>query len=109
MIYGVYMRLELLMREQKRVELLNECVRYFYDMTQKTGTLWENNTASASCDHGFASYVSRFIIYALFGFDVLYPEKGGAKNGIKLSSEAVLPFKQKTVNLSVFNNIVTVK
>lgn len=109
MIYGVYMRLELLMREQKRVELLNECVRYFYDMTQKTGTLWENNTASASCDHGFASYVSCFIIYALFGFDVLYPEKGGAKNGIKLNSEAVLPFKQKTVNLSVFNNIVTVK
>lgn len=109
MIYGVYMRLELLMREQKRVELLNECVRYFYDMTQKTGTLWENNTASASCDHGFASYVSRFIIYALFGFDVLYPEKGGAKNGIKLNSEAVLPFKQKTVNLSVLNNSVTVK
>lgn len=109
MIYGVYMRLELLMREQKRVELLNECVRYFYDMTQKTGTLWENNTASASCDHGFASYVSRFIIYALFGFDVLYPEKCGAKNGIKLNSEAVLPFKQKTVNLSVLNNIVTVK
>ena len=109
MIYGVYMRLELLMREQKRVELLNECVRYFYDMTQKTGTLWENNTASASCDHGFASYVSRFIIYALFGFDVLYPEKGGAKNGIKSNSEAVLPFKQKTVNLSVLNNIVTVK
>ena len=109
MIYGVYMRLELLMREQKRVELLNECVRYFYDMTQKTGTLWENNTASASCDHGFASYVSRFIIYALFGFDVLYPEKGGAKTGIKLNSEAVLPFKQKTVNLSVLNNIVTVK
>lgn len=109
MIYGVYMRLELLMREQKRVELLNECVRYFYDMTQKTGTLWENNTASASCDHGFASYVSRFIIYALFGFDILYPEKGGAKNGIKLNSEAVLPFKQKTVNLSVVNNIVTVK
>lgn len=109
MIYGVYMRLELLMREQKRVKLLNECVRYFYDMTQKTGTLWENNTASASCDHGFASYVSRFIIYALFGFDVLYPEKGGAKNGIKLNSEAVLPFKQKTVNLSVLNNIVTVK
>lgn len=109
MIYGVYMRLELLMREQKRVELLNECVRYFYYMTQKTGTLWENNTASASCDHGFASYVSRFIIYALFGFDVLYPEKGGAKNGIKLNAEAVLPFKQKTVNLSVLNNIVTVK
>lgn len=109
MIYGVYMRLELLMREQKRVELLNECVRYFYDMTQKTGTLWENNTASASCDHGFASYVSRFIIYALFGFDVLYPEKGGAKNGIKLNSEAVLSFKQKTVNLGVLNNIVTVK
>lgn len=109
MIYGVYMRLELLMREQKRVELLNECVHYFYDMTQKTGTLWENNTASASCDHGFASYVSRFIIYALFGFDVLYPEKGGAKNGIKLNAEAVLPFKQKTVNLSVLNNIVTVK
>lgn len=82
MIYGVYMRLELLMREQKRVELLNECVRYFYDMTQKTGTLWENNTASASCDHGFASYVSRFIIYALFGFDVLYPERAARKTAL---------------------------
>lgn len=70
MIYGVYMRLELLMREGRREELYNECLKYFYEMTKKTGTLWEHNGAWASCDHGFASYVAKFLIYALTGYDV---------------------------------------
>ena len=70
MIYGVYMRLELLMREGSREELYNECLKYFYEMTKKTGTLWEHNGARASCDHGFASYVAKFLIYALTGYDV---------------------------------------
>lgn len=70
MIYGVYMRLELLMRDGRREELYEECLKYFYEMTKKTGTLWEHNGACASCDHGFASYVAKFLIYALTGYDV---------------------------------------
>ncbi len=100
MIYGVYMRLELLMREGRRKDLFEECMRYFYGMAEKTGTLWENLSSSASCDHGFASYVSRFIIYALFGFDVLAPDKGSEKCGIGLNAKAVLPFKEKEIILS---------
>lgn len=100
MIYGVYMRLELFMREGRRKELLEECLRYFYGMAEKTGTLWENVSASASCDHGFASYVSRFIIYALFGFDVLSPDNEAEKGGIGLNAKAVLPFKEKEITLT---------
>ena len=100
MIYGVYMRLELLMRERRRKELLEECLRYFYGMAEKTGTLWENVSASASCDHGFASYVSRFIIYALFGFDVLSPDNEAEKGGIGIKAKAVLPFKEKEITLT---------
>ena len=109
MIYGVYMRLELLMREGRREELIEECARYFYDMALKTGTLWENNTDCASCDHGFASYVSRFIVYALFGFDVLNPAKGASEKGIKINAKAVLPFKEKTITLSSLNDKVSIE
>lgn len=69
MIYGVYMRLELLMREGRREELLAECEKYFYRMAEETGTLWEHNGAYASCDHGFAAYVAKFLIFALTGTD----------------------------------------
>lgn len=109
MIYGVYMRLELLMRENRRIELLEECKRYFYDMTKKTGTLWENNTACASCDHGFASYVSRFIIFALFGFDVLYPENGVAVGDIGVRAKVYLPFDKKPIALSACDGLVKIE
>lgn len=64
MMYGVYMRLDLLMREGMREELLNECIGYFYEMAEQTGTLWEKNAPSASCDHGFASYAAKWLVYA---------------------------------------------
>ena len=87
MIYGVYMRLELLMREGRREELYEECIKYFYDMTKKTGTLWEHNGACASCDHGFASYVAKFLIYALTGYDV--GNEVGADNAGKIEQSQV--------------------
>lgn len=85
MIYGVYMRLELLMREGRREELYKECFRYFYEMTEKTGTLWEHNGARSSCDHGFASYVAKFLIYALTGYDV------GIENSVENAENTSLP------------------
>lgn len=101
MIYGVYMRLELLMREGRREELYEECIKYFYDMTVKTGTLWEHNGACASCDHGFASYVAKFLIYALTGYDVVSEQKAenvdqtAPLKGIGIACEITFPSDKK--------------
>lgn len=68
-MYGIYMRLELLMREKNAEELYRECVAYFYPMALRTGTLWENASPSGSNVHGFASYVLKWLIYALTGYN----------------------------------------
>lgn len=61
---GNFLRLELLLREGKYQQLLDECVGYFEYMADRTGTLWENQTDNASCNHGFASYAAVFILEA---------------------------------------------
>lgn len=74
MMYGIYMRLDLLMADRQQGELLKECKYYFLKMAQTTITLWENNLPSASCNHGFASYAIRWLVYGLSGYDHLRPE-----------------------------------
>ena len=61
---GNFLRLELLLRDGKYQQLLRECIGYFEYMADRTGTLWENQTDHASCNHGFASYVAVFILEA---------------------------------------------
>lgn len=61
---GNFLRLELLLKEGKYQQLLDECVGYFEYMADRTGTLWENQTDHASCNHGFASYAAVFILEA---------------------------------------------
>ena len=61
---GNFLRLELLLREGKYQQLLDECVGYFEYMADRTGTLWENQTDNASCNHGFTSYAAVFILEA---------------------------------------------
>lgn len=56
--------LELLLREGEYQQLLRECIGYFEYMADRTGTLWENQTDHASCNHGFASYAAVFILEA---------------------------------------------
>ena len=68
-IYGIYMRLDLLMREGDLHRLATECVACFYKMAKKTGTLWEHDKPYASCVHGFASYAARWLVCALTGWD----------------------------------------
>ena len=38
-------------------------VAWFNRRHQRTGTLWENDSASASCDHGFASHGGVHVLY----------------------------------------------
>ena len=55
---GFYIRTELMLR-WKMYPALTEYIKHFFlPMAQMTGTLWENRTTSASCDHGFASYIA---------------------------------------------------
>ena len=54
---GNYLRLILLERYSRKEQLYAEIKHYFVYMAEKTGTLWENDTDTASCNHGFASYV----------------------------------------------------
>lgn len=53
---GNYLRLELLLTYDYREELLDNMKGYLYYMAERTGTLWENDGAYASCSHGFASH-----------------------------------------------------
>lgn len=108
MMYGVYMRLDLLMREGKRKKLFEECVRYFSEMTEKTGTLWEKNDPVASCDHGFASYVALWLLYALTGYDGL---NGNSESdeGIGIDCKINMPKGRGMVEITVKNNVVTVE
>lgn len=54
---GNYLRCDLL-RMAGLNDKLDENIRGYFDfMAKTTGTLWEHNNTSASCNHGFASHV----------------------------------------------------
>ncbi len=53
---GNVLRLELLSRYGLCQQLLDESLAYQLYMADQTGTLWENDGAYASCNHGFASH-----------------------------------------------------
>ncbi|MBR3087041.1 MAG: hypothetical protein IKH04_11645 [Kiritimatiellae bacterium] len=64
-IPGAYMRLELLLRDGRRAQVLEECRDFFAPMADLTGTLWEHLSMNASMDHGFASSAAWLIVEAL--------------------------------------------
>lgn len=55
---GFYIRTELMLKWKMYPELIEYIKHFFLPMAQATGTLWENKTPGASCDHGFASYIA---------------------------------------------------
>ena len=60
---GNYLRVELLYESGLYEAVLQNIKDYFLPMAEKTGTLWEHEKPTGSCNHGFASYV----IYWLAG------------------------------------------
>ncbi len=54
---GNYLRLELLYKNGLYEKVADNIRGYFKKMADETGTLWENDTSHASCNHGFASHV----------------------------------------------------
>ena len=66
---GNYMRMDILSRNGLQKQLLNEIQDYFYGMAKQTGTLWENMKSSASCNHGFASYLGHVLYRDVLGLE----------------------------------------
>jgi len=64
---GNYLRLELLSRAGLGRQILDETKGYFTFMAERTGTLWENDTPHASCNHGFASHAAVFYVKNVLG------------------------------------------
>ncbi len=65
---GNYLRLDFLSANGYAEKALSECKDYFVYMAKRTGTLWENDTPYASCNHGFASYAANIILRGLCGY-----------------------------------------
>ena len=47
--------------------MILEIQDYFYNMADKTGTLWEHTQNYASCNHGFASYIGHVLYRDVLG------------------------------------------
>ena len=72
---GNYLRLKLLERAGRGQQILDETKGYFLYMAARTGTLWENDTTCASCNHGFASYAAVLLVRSVLGAEVDHLQK----------------------------------
>ena len=64
---GNQLRFELLSRDGRNQQVLDEAIGYWLYMADRTGTLWENDTPSASCNHGFASHAAHVLLRDVLG------------------------------------------
>jgi len=64
---GNMLRVEILSRYGHCQQILDESIDYLLYMADRTGTLWENVHASASCDHGFASHIVHTLYRDILG------------------------------------------
>ena len=81
MFIGNYLRFFWLLSLGDRERTLNECLEYFDKMASKTGTLWEHDRATASCNHGFASVAAHIIAAALVGYETVKDGKAVFTDG----------------------------
>lgn len=84
MFIGNYLRFLWLLSIGERERTVNECLEYFDKMASTTGTLWENDKATASCNHGFASVAAHILASSLIGFETV-------KDGKPIFSEGSKP------------------
>ncbi len=70
---GNYLRMELLSQAGRSRQILDENKSYYLPMVEKTGTLWENMTAHASCNHGFAAHIARVLYRDVLGVYEISP------------------------------------
>jgi len=64
---GNQIRFELLSRAGRSQQILDEAADYWLYMAERTGTLWEADDPTASCDHGFASHAAHVLLRDVLG------------------------------------------
>ena len=64
---GNMIRAELLSAAGRNRQVLEESVGYLLYMAERTGTLWENDHANASTNHGFASHACHSLLRDVLG------------------------------------------
>jgi alpha-L-rhamnosidase len=69
---GNYLRLQVLFENHEADKIYSELIDYLFYMANRTQTLWEHDSAHASCCHGFASYAIKWIIYCYTGITNIY-------------------------------------
>ena len=106
---GNFLRLDYLRRIGLATKAMAECRDYFGFMASRTGTLWEHDSTSASCCHGFASYAANILIEGLTGF----VSADAQKREVKLSPCAypvgctvTVPVGGGTFTLTVENGVL---
>ncbi len=70
---GNMLRMELLSRAGRSQQILDESIAYLLYMAERTGTLWENVGAYASCDPGFASHIVHTLYRDVLGLRSVDP------------------------------------
>lgn len=68
MFIGNYLRFFWLCNEGEYQRVIRESLDYFSKMADQTGTLWENGSAVASCNHGFASVAAVLMLRCMTGY-----------------------------------------
>ncbi len=66
-LFGTLLRMELLSREGRSRQIYDEIRDYLLYMAERTGTLWENLTPTASCCHGFSSIAAEYLFRDILG------------------------------------------
>ncbi len=68
MFIGNYLRFFWLCNLGDHERVIRESLDYFSNMAEKTGTLWEKDSSTASCNHGFASVAAVLMLRCLTGY-----------------------------------------
>lgn len=66
---GYYLRFMILKEMNDYDRIIDEAVKLFAPMAKETKTLWENDSPSASCNHGFASVIACLITESVIKSD----------------------------------------
>ena len=59
---GRLIRMDYFLSQKEYETVLKEAKTYYLPMAERTGTLWENLTTVASCNHGFSGYIAYLLV-----------------------------------------------
>ncbi len=107
---GNYLRLDYLTKQGRAIAALKQAKDYFLYMAKRTLTLWEHDQPSASCNHGFGSYIINIMVQGLTGFVACYGGEAVFQEEIMgIDCEISIPIKNEYIYITVKDGKRTVK